>query len=506
LKKLIFDKVDEYFNAEKQEVDEYFNSEKQEKIQVIGDILRTLVNERRRSLEIREPSESLSWRHPSDDEKRWRVATAFIATKRIRKLQDRMGQVSKLGTDVFEEVFGGKLYEDRRSDTDPAYIRDHEVHLSQEIQPPRKKQKRQGVSDVRLKTAPARDAEKGNRVATVVPSTTFKSLGRVSIKPIEVEDRTATSSNNTNQLFDGVNNGRNRSTQLVDVEERQKAAAPIQVINQASGGKNSKISGLAAGILRGVTITAALAREKLKSKCQRASAKGGTMSPNRTEAAVDAARKAAFEGVNERDPREQIKVYAGNKTVAVGCPEGSNSEEFEAFYNHTDESFFNYGNGNRSEMFEVRIPKGVLPGDPFDVMVGGRMDRLSCPLTARGGQKIRIKLDVPLSSAPYKKRKRDSFDAKMNAANALPVSTTPDLARAATNADQDVASALPRSTTNDRNEVLPPVCHKFSAIIEDEDGESKVSHAEPVKWTGCNSNFDHEDSVEDVDELLRLAE
>merc|ERR1712238_638018 len=43
-----------------------------------------------------------------------------------------------------------------------------------------------------------------------------------------------------------------------------------------------------------------IAREKLKSE---KSAEGGVLSPKKTDAAVNAARKAAFEGVNERDPR-----------------------------------------------------------------------------------------------------------------------------------------------------------------------------------------------------------
>lgn len=44
-----------------------------------------------------------------------------------------------------------------------------------------------------------------------------------------------------------------------------------------------------------------IAREKLKAEKQ--SAEGGTLSPKATEAAVNAARKAAFEGVNDSDPR-----------------------------------------------------------------------------------------------------------------------------------------------------------------------------------------------------------
>ena len=47
---------------------------------------------------------------------------------------------------------------------------------------------------------------------------------------------------------------KNRSPQLVDKADRQKAAAAIQAVNQASGGKNDKAASLAAAILRGVTM------------------------------------------------------------------------------------------------------------------------------------------------------------------------------------------------------------------------------------------------------------
>lgn len=123
---------------------------------------------------------------------------------------------------------------------------------------------------------------------------------------------------------------KNRSPQLTDKVERQKAAANIKAVNEASGGKNDKAAQLAAAILRGVTMRPSgkwqaqlyfagksryigvfdtrekaalayeIAREKLKAEKQ---AEGGQMSPKATEAAVNAARKAAFEGVNERDPR-----------------------------------------------------------------------------------------------------------------------------------------------------------------------------------------------------------
>jgi len=44
------------------------------------------------------------------------------------------------------------------------------------------------------------------------------------------------------------------------------------------------------------------------------------------------------------------------------------------------------------QMFEVRVPDGVLPNQAFQVMVGGKKVRLICPPTAGAGQKIRFKM------------------------------------------------------------------------------------------------------------------
>ena len=48
-----------------------------------------------------------------------------------------------------------------------------------------------------------------------------------------------------------------------------------------------------------------IAREKLKTEKVVAESEGG-LTPKATEAAVNAARKAAFEGVNEHDPRNPV--------------------------------------------------------------------------------------------------------------------------------------------------------------------------------------------------------
>lgn len=128
---------------------------------------------------------------------------------------------------------------------------------------------------------------------------------------------------------------KNKSPQLTERGDRQKAAAAIAAVNSASGGKNDRAAALAAAILRGVTMRPSgkwqaqlyfagksryigvfdtrekaalayeIAREKLKS--EKLNAEGGSLNAKQTDNAVNAARKAAFEGVNERDPRLSSK-------------------------------------------------------------------------------------------------------------------------------------------------------------------------------------------------------
>jgi hypothetical protein len=107
--------------------------------------------------------------------------------------------------------------------------------------------------------------------------------------------------------------------------DKEKAAETISAINSASGKKNDKAASLASAILRGVTMRpsgkwqaqlyfagksryigvfdsrekAALAYEIAREHLQD---KNATSSKD-TELHVNAARKAAFEGVNEKDPR-----------------------------------------------------------------------------------------------------------------------------------------------------------------------------------------------------------
>mmetsp|Transcript_9823 Transcript_9823/g.18976 ORF Transcript_9823/g.18976 Transcript_9823/m.18976 type:complete len:826 (+) Transcript_9823:239-2716(+) len=122
---------------------------------------------------------------------------------------------------------------------------------------------------------------------------------------------------------------KNRSPQPETAGDRQKSAASIQAVNAASGGKNDRAAALAAAILRGVTMRpsgkwqaqlyfagksryigvfdtrekAALAYEIAREKLKSGPSEAGGLSAKSTENLVNAARKAAFEGVNERAPK-----------------------------------------------------------------------------------------------------------------------------------------------------------------------------------------------------------
>jgi hypothetical protein len=118
--------------------------------------------------------------------------------------------------------------------------------------------------------------------------------------------------------------------------ERHKSTSSIQPFDAASSSMNDKAAALAAAILRGVTMRPSgkwqaqlyyagksryigvfdtrekaalayeIAREKLKAD-NKTPADQSSQSLKATENAVNAARKAAFEGVNEKDPRVPTK-------------------------------------------------------------------------------------------------------------------------------------------------------------------------------------------------------
>mmetsp|Transcript_7788 Transcript_7788/g.16923 ORF Transcript_7788/g.16923 Transcript_7788/m.16923 type:complete len:817 (-) Transcript_7788:317-2767(-) len=56
--------------------------------------------------------------------------------------------------------------------------------------------------------------------------------------------------------------------------------------------------------------------------------------------------------------------------------------------------------GDKTQMFEVVVPKGVKPGQPFALLAGGVRVLVTCPKNAMNGQKIRFNLPVGLVNRP----------------------------------------------------------------------------------------------------------
>eukprot|EP01036_Dinobryon_divergens_P010164 gene10164-13607_t len=48
-------------------------------------------------------------------------------------------------------------------------------------------------------------------------------------------------------------------------------------------------------------------------------------------------------------------------------------------------------------MFEVTVPEGVRPGQPFALIANGQRVMVTCPPNIRPGQKIRFQLPIQLS-------------------------------------------------------------------------------------------------------------
>lgn len=184
-----------------------------------------------------------------------------------------------------------------------------------------KEQKKGKSTKAASKPAPAkRPLEPVSADAKVVPVTSG-----VDVQPEQAQSPTKKQKKSPG----GGPKKKNKSSPVVlDQVDRERAAATIQAVNRASGGNNDKAAALAAAILRGVTMRPSgkwqaqlyfagksryigvfdtrekaalayeIARERLKSGPQ----DGGVLTPRSTENLVNSARKAAFDGVNERLP------------------------------------------------------------------------------------------------------------------------------------------------------------------------------------------------------------
>mmetsp|Transcript_29660 Transcript_29660/g.53632 ORF Transcript_29660/g.53632 Transcript_29660/m.53632 type:complete len:741 (+) Transcript_29660:238-2460(+) len=55
---------------------------------------------------------------------------------------------------------------------------------------------------------------------------------------------------------------------------------------------------------------------------------------------------------------------------------------------------------DRTQLFEVEVPPGVQPGQPFALLAGGQRVLVTCPANANPGQRIRFKLPLALLNRP----------------------------------------------------------------------------------------------------------
>ena len=168
------------------------------------------------------------------------------------------------------------------------------------------------------------DFKKGQKVKEALQKTVTK-------RPLPSPNNEAKKRAKKTTSKKGGKRSRTTVTQPLTGPEREKSAANIKAINAATGNKNDKAASLASAILRGVTMRPSgkwqaqlyyagksryigvfdtrekaalayeIAREKLKT--DKPASEQGAQSIKETEANVNAARKAAFEGVNEKDPR-----------------------------------------------------------------------------------------------------------------------------------------------------------------------------------------------------------
>ena len=55
---------------------------------------------------------------------------------------------------------------------------------------------------------------------------------------------------------------------------------------------------------------------------------------------------------------------------------------------------------DKTQLFEVEVPRGVMPGQPFALLAGGVRVLVTCPANASAGQRIRFKLPLALTQKP----------------------------------------------------------------------------------------------------------
>jgi E3 ubiquitin-protein ligase NEDD4 len=94
-------------------------------------------------------------------------------------------------------------------------------------------------------------------------------------------------------------------------------------------------------------------------------------------------------------PGQQFRVMINNQEVMVTCPRGVRSGQRVTFTLPRQEPPPRAAPNH--QMFEVAVPDGVRPGQPFALIANGQRVMVTCPPNVRPGQKIRFQLPIQLS-------------------------------------------------------------------------------------------------------------
>lgn len=92
---------------------------------------------------------------------------------------------------------------------------------------------------------------------------------------------------------------------------------------------------------------------------------------------------------------QQFRVMINNQEVMVTCPRGVRPSQRVTFQLPQQER--PPPAAPNHEMFEVTVPEGVRPGQPFALIANGQLVMVTCPPNVRSGQKIRFQLPIQLS-------------------------------------------------------------------------------------------------------------
>lgn len=93
---------------------------------------------------------------------------------------------------------------------------------------------------------------------------------------------------------------------------------------------------------------------------------------------------------------QQFRVMINNQEVMVTCPRGVHAGQRVTF--QLPEQERTVPPSPNHQMFEVTVPEGVKPGQPFALIANGQRVMVTCPPTVKPGQKIRFQLPVQLSN------------------------------------------------------------------------------------------------------------